>query len=101
MNRGMALMLACSATAALAHEPGGIHSEKSTQVEAAFDLVHTRVSKDGEMLVFEQLVDGQAGSRTPSAKGSFAGAEVYSYVWPASTAAPWASNQALASLRWR
>lgn len=69
---------------AWAHEAGGIHSEKSTQVEAAFDLVHTHVFKDGSDLVFEQLVDGQAGSRLPTAKGSFAGAEVYSYVWPTS-----------------
>ena len=76
-------VLAALAQASLAHEAGGIHSEKG-KAEAAFDLVHTRVSKDGEMLVFEQLVDGEAGSRTPTAKGSFAGAEVYSYVWPTS-----------------
>lgn len=69
---------------AWAHGPGGIHSDKSPKVEAAFDLVHTRVFKDGDQLVFEQLVDGKAGSRVPSAKGSFAGAEVYSYVWPTS-----------------
>ena len=31
-----------------------------------------------------QLVDGKAGSRVPTAKGSFAGAEVFSYVWPTS-----------------
>lgn len=67
-----------------AHGPGGIHSEKSAQIDAAFDLVHTRVFKDGSGLVFEQLVDGKAGSRMPAAKGSFAGAEVYSYVWPTS-----------------
>lgn len=72
------------ASTAWAHSPGGIHSEKSAQVKTAFDLVHTRVVKDGSDLVFEQLVDGKAGSRTPSAKGSFAGAEVYSYVWPTS-----------------
>ncbi|WP_318652240.1 hypothetical protein [Pseudomonas sp. PDM15] len=77
-------VLAALAQASLAHEAGGIHSEKTAKAEAAFDLVHTRVSKDGEMLVFEQLVDGEAGSRTPTAKGSFAGAEVYSYVWPTS-----------------
>lgn len=72
------------ASTAWAHGPGGIHSEKSAQIDAAFDLVHTRVFKDGSDLVFEQLVDGKAGSRMPAAKGSFAGAEVYSYVWPTS-----------------
>ncbi len=76
--------LAMLANPAWAHGPEGIHSEKGGQVEAAFDLVHTRVFKEGSDLVFEQLVDGQAGSRLPTAKGSFAGAEVYSYVWPTS-----------------
>ncbi|WP_225579170.1 hypothetical protein [Pseudomonas sp. PDM14] len=66
-----------------AHGPGGIHSEKG-QADAAFDLVHTRVFSEGDNLVFEQLVDGKAGSRIPSATGSFAKAEVYSYVWPTS-----------------
>lgn len=71
------------ASQAWAHGPEGIHSDKS-KTDAAFDLVHTRVFKQGNDLVFEQLVDGNAGSRVPSAKGSFAGAEVYSYVWPTS-----------------
>ncbi|MGE8498799.1 MAG: hypothetical protein ACN6O6_14930 [Pseudomonas sp.] len=72
------------ATQVWAHGPGGIHSEKTQQVEAAIDLVHTRVFSEGGNLVFEQLVDGKAGSRVPTANGSFAGAEVYSYVWPTS-----------------
>lgn len=72
------------ASSAWANGPGGIHSEKSSRVEAAFDLVHTRVFKDGSDLVFEQLVDGKAGSRKPTAKGSFAGAEIYNYVCPTS-----------------
>ncbi|MGG2398036.1 hypothetical protein ACJRW5_13965 [Pseudomonas sp. SH1-B] len=77
-------LTALFASSVWAHGPGGIHSENGSQVEAAFDLVHSRVFKDGQDLVFEQLVDGKAGSRTPTAKGSFAGAEVYSYVWPTS-----------------
>ena len=85
MKAPFALALtALLASQAWAHGPGGIHSEKSTKLDATFDLVHTRVTKDGSDLVFEQLVDGQAGSRTPSPKGSFAAAEVYSYVWPTS-----------------
>ena len=85
MKRLLAFALAGAFVAsAQAHEPGGIQSEKTAKVEAAFDLVHTRVFKDGDMLVFEQLVDGEVGSRMPSTKGSFAGAEVYSYVWPTS-----------------
>lgn len=85
MKAPFALALtALLASQAWAHGPGGIHSEKSAKLDATFDLVHTRVTKDGSDLVFEQLVDGQAGSRTPSPKGSFAAAEVYSYVWPTS-----------------
>ncbi|MDH4611579.1 hypothetical protein [Pseudomonas sp. BN102] len=85
MKRVLALSLTSAfATSALAHESSGIHSEKTDKVDASFDLVHTRVFKEGELLVFEQLVDGEAGSRTSSPKGSFASAEVYSYVWPTS-----------------
>ena len=69
---------------AWAHEPGGLHSKKNAQVEAAFDLVHTRISNEGTDLISEQLVEGKAGSRTPDPKGSFTGAKVYSYVWPTS-----------------
>jgi hypothetical protein len=85
MKAPFALALtALLASQAWAHGPGGIHSEKTAKAEAAFDLVHTRVFKAGSDLVFEQLVDGKAGSRVPAAKGSFAAAEVYSYVWPTS-----------------
>lgn len=70
-------------TSAWAHEEDHIHSEAG-KVEAAFDLVNTRVFQDGDTLVFEQIVDGEAGSRIPKTKGSFAGSEVYSYVWPTS-----------------
>ena len=59
MNRLLELSLvAAFATSAVAHETDGIVSDKTAKVDAAFDLVHTRVSKDGDLLVFEQLVDG-------------------------------------------
>ncbi|HWD33130.1 MAG TPA: hypothetical protein VG536_16220 [Pseudomonas sp.] len=83
MKRTLAFTLSLLATQVWAHENPGISSAKGN-AEAAFDLVQTRVFKQGDNLVFEQLVDGQAGSRLPSAKGAFAGAEVYSYVWPTS-----------------
>lgn len=84
MKSPLALALcALLSSPAWAHGPGGIHSDEG-QIDAAFDLVHTRVFKDGDDLVFEQLVSGRAGSRLPAAKGQFADAEVYSYVWPTS-----------------
>nr|WP_314533089.1 hypothetical protein [uncultured Pseudomonas sp.] len=82
MKNALAFTLgALLASQAWAHEANHIHSTTG-KTDAAFDLVSTRVFKEGNNLVFEQLVDGKAGSRVPSAKGSFAGAEVYSYVWP-------------------
>ena len=84
MKAPLAFVLAAAAGVVWAHGPTGIHSERTEKVEAAFDLVHPRVFKQGSDLVFEQLVDGEAGSRLPAAKGSFAGSEVYSYVWPTS-----------------
>ncbi len=44
-------LIALAASQAFAHGPGGIHAEKSA-TKAAFDLVHTRVFKDGTHLVF-------------------------------------------------
>ena len=74
--------IALAASQAFAHGPGGIHAEKSA-TKAAFDLVHTRVFKDGTHLVFEQVVAGTAGAEKPvSNGGKFAKAEVLSYVWP-------------------
>lgn len=75
-------LIALAATQALAHGPGGIHAEKSA-TKAEFDIVHTRVFKDGSHLVFEQVVAGIAGAQKPASNGgNFAGAEVLSYVWP-------------------
>ena len=75
-------LIALAASQAFAHGPGGIHAEKSA-TKAAFDLVHTRVFKDGTHLVFEQVVAGTAGAEKPvSNGGKFPTAEVLSYVWP-------------------
>ncbi|QDF67124.1 hypothetical protein FJQ87_10805 [Shewanella sp. SNU WT4] len=77
----VALASACIGQAA-AHNPGGIHAVKSL-TKADFDIVHTRVFKEGTDLVFEQVVLGTAGKEKPSGNGGkFAGAEVLSYVWP-------------------
>ncbi|AZD54591.1 hypothetical protein ACLBNB_14695 [Pseudomonas chlororaphis subsp. aurantiaca] len=67
----------------MAHEPGSINSAKDP-VDAAFDLVHTHIYRDADKIVFQQVVSGTAGVTTPKASGKFAGADVYSYVWPTS-----------------
>jgi hypothetical protein len=67
-----------------ASAPEGIVAERSDTVDSAFDLVHTSVFKEGDNLVFQEIVAGEAGSVQPTATGQLAGAEVLSYVWPTS-----------------
>ncbi len=83
--RRLSCLIMCSAMSLplMAHEPGGINSAKG-QSDAAFDLVHTRIYREGDNLVFQQVVAGTAGSSTPKSTGKFAGSDVYSYVWPTS-----------------
>lgn len=49
-----------------------------------FDLVLTRVRREGTRLVFAERVVGKAGSVRPTATGQLAGSTVFSYVWPTS-----------------
>ncbi|MEM7336569.1 MAG: hypothetical protein AAF490_31105 [Chloroflexota bacterium] len=65
------------------HE-GHIISEASADIEREFDIIHTKVVSDGDDLVFEQEVQGEAGATAPNPVGELAGAPVYSYVWPTS-----------------
>lgn len=62
----------------------GINAPNSDGVEAALDIVHAQVSRDGAFLNFQLIVAGQAGSIIPTETGQLAGAEVESYVWPTS-----------------
>ena len=64
--------------------PTGIVAEASATVDSAFDIVHARVYKDGDHLIFQQIVTGKAGATQPPPVGQLAGAEVFSYVWPTS-----------------
>ncbi|MDH5778908.1 MAG: hypothetical protein OEZ33_11890 [Gammaproteobacteria bacterium] len=66
------------------HHSSSIKSAKDESIQAAFDLVRTRIRVDGPNLVFQQKVTGQAGSVKPNAIGQLAGSEVFSYVWPTS-----------------
>lgn len=65
-------------------ETAGIEAAPSDGVEAAFDIVHAQVIRDGAFLNFQQIVVGQVGSVIPSETGQLAGAAVESYVWPTS-----------------
>lgn len=69
--------------AAPSHEHrGGITAESSSGVLAPFDIVHAKISTDGNVAVFHMAVSGRAGESAPTASGQFAGSDVFSYVWP-------------------
>ncbi|MBN8606869.1 MAG: hypothetical protein J0L81_08120 [Caulobacterales bacterium] len=61
---------------------GGIAAARSQSVLAPFDIVHAKISTDGNVAVFHMAVSGRAGETTPTPAGQFAGSEVFSYVWP-------------------
>ena len=82
-----ALVLALAAPASLAHgsdHKGGIASKPAPAVKAPYDIVHTRITTEGNTAVFHMAVSGKAGALQPSRNGKLAGASVFSYVWPTS-----------------
>ncbi|MEG3050252.1 MAG: hypothetical protein RR792_08735, partial [Thermomonas sp.] len=86
--RALALATALIAGAASAHDTsshkGGIHSKANAAVRADFDIVHSRISTEGNVATFHMAVSGKAGNSKPAATGKLAGSEVFSYVWPTS-----------------
>jgi len=77
------LMLALALPVAAHDEGEHIHDDEG-DAEAEFDIVFAQVAKIGSNLIFQIVVDGEAGSVIPEATGEVAGAEVLSYVWPTS-----------------
>lgn len=82
-----ASLLAGCAGIAAAHDAGhqgGIATPASKAVQAPFDIVHTRLSTEGNTAVFHMAVSGTAGASRPAKSGKLAGSSVFSYVWPTS-----------------
>ena len=79
-----AAVLTMSALSVQAHEghTGGIKSATAKAVKAPFDIVHTKISTEGNMAVFHMAVSGKAGASKPTKVGKLAGSSVFSYVWP-------------------
>jgi hypothetical protein len=61
---------------------GDIESAAGNASVAAFDIVRTTVSTEGDRLLFRMQLSEAAGEATPTATGQTAGSTVYSYVWP-------------------
>lgn len=75
--------LAALPLTATAHDhDGGIQGKPAAAVQPAFDIVHTRITVEGNQAVFHMAVSGKAGTTKPAASGRLAGSSVFSYVWP-------------------
>ncbi|MEL6268447.1 MAG: hypothetical protein AAGK74_11595 [Chloroflexota bacterium] len=61
-----------------------IHTDETEGVTAEFDIVFAQVVRTGSSLVFQMVVDGEAGAVIPEATGDVPGSNVHSYVWPTS-----------------
>ena len=86
-STALAILLLGIAGTAQAHDhkhEGGIASPPAKAVKAPFDIVHTRVSTQGNIAIFQMAVSGKAGALRPARSGKLAGSSVFSYVWPTS-----------------
>ncbi|MYM30297.1 hypothetical protein GTP58_18350 [Duganella sp. CY15W] len=72
------------ALAAQAHDEhkGGIATTSAPAVKAPFDIVHTKITTEGNLAIFHMAVSGKAGQSKPGKTGKLAGSSVFSYVWP-------------------
>ncbi|MBE0592659.1 MAG: hypothetical protein IH616_09705 [Gemmatimonadales bacterium] len=82
----LASLLAGWSGGAVAHgaHDGGLATRASEAVKAPFDIVHTRISTEGNIATFHMAVSGKAGTTRPAKSGQLAGSSVFSYVWPTS-----------------
>lgn len=76
-----ATTLLCLGAGARAHE---IKAAATPAVNAAFDIVETRVTTDRGHAIFHTRVRASAGAEKPKATGKFEGSDVHAYVWPTS-----------------
>lgn len=68
-----------------ASHSGGLHTQATKQAaKPAFDIVHTRITTEGNIATFHMAVSGRAGVTRPTPSGKLAGSQVFSYVWPTS-----------------
>ena len=63
---------------------GGIQSAKNVTTLAPFDIIHTKITTEGNVATFHMAISGKAGTLKPTPTGKLAGSDVFSYVWPTS-----------------
>lgn len=78
------VLAALASLNALAHEKhtGGLATPPDAKVLAPLDIVHTKITTEGQVAVFHIAVSGRAGRATPTRHGRMGGSTVFSYVWP-------------------
>lgn len=76
--------LLATGAAAHDHSQGGIQSKPAKAVKAPFDIIHSKISLEGNVATFHMAVSGKAGKSRPAKTGKLAGSSVFSYVWPTS-----------------
>ncbi len=77
-----ALLTGPSAAAAHGPHAGGIVAPPSEGAVAPFDIIHAKITTEGNVAVFHMGVAGNAGAETPEPTGVVAGSGAYAYVWP-------------------
>ena len=86
LRLAIAAALLTTGSVGLAHDSvkhaDGIHSTPAKAVQATFDIVHTKISTEGNIATFHIAVSGKAGDSKPAKTGKLAGSSVFSYVWP-------------------
>lgn len=75
-------LVACHAQAHDGAHTGGIQSKSVATVKAPYDILHSKITTEGNITVFHMHVSGKAGSSKPAKHGKLAGSTVFSYVWP-------------------
>lgn len=83
---GLLCAIALGSLPLLAHahgaHSGGLKSPSSKATLAPFDIIHTKITTQGNIATFHMAVSGKAGKTRPTASGQLAGSQVFSYVWP-------------------
>jgi hypothetical protein len=83
----LSLALSCLSLMQISHahdakHSGGIQSKPAAKVEAPYDIVHSKITTEGNIAIFHMAVSGKAGASKPAKTGKLAGSHVFSYVWP-------------------
>lgn len=76
------LVTACTTETGEVKEKGAVQDGRGDATDASFDIVHARVRRESDALVFSMDVSGEAGATRPNSRGQLATSEIFSYVWP-------------------